>query len=115
MGGRISDGQAPVTVGDHLRALAARLGVAGRRGRRHHVARPPREPVFRRASIVPVGGEPRSVALKNISATGARIEFYTREPLPAEFLLLEPIRGVRRRARVVWEEEFAAGLVFVDN
>lgn len=70
--------------------------------------------VYRRASILPEGGAQRTVAVTRLSSEGARIEFFVREPLPDEVTLVEPIRGVRRRARVLWQEEFVAGLAFID-
>lgn len=70
--------------------------------------------MFRAGSVIPDGGAHRSVAVKWLSDSGARIEFFVREPLPEEFTLVEPIGGLRRRARVVWQEEYQAGLAFVD-
>lgn len=70
--------------------------------------------VYRQASVVPDQGAARTVAVTRLNQTGARVEFFAREPLPAEFLLVEPIRGVRRRARVLWQDDHVAGLRFVE-
>lgn len=77
--------------------------------------RAPREAIYRSATIVTLGGAQRNVALKQLSVTGARIEFHSREPLPEQFVLIEPIRGLRRRVRVVWQDDFVAGVAFVDG
>jgi hypothetical protein len=76
--------------------------------------RAPRQPVFRDATILMANGERLAVAVKEVSASGARIEFVRRVPLPDVFLLSEPTLKLRRRARVVWQREGIAGVMFVD-
>lgn len=77
-------------------------------------ARAPRQAVYRQGALVLGGGEKLSVALRNLSASGARVEFHVHVPLPAVVLLVEPTLKLRRRARVVWQVEGAAGLKFLD-
>lgn len=96
-----------------IRALVARLFRAPPAEREAPYARG--EALFRRAVVAPDAGAQRTVAVTRLSATGARIEFFAREILPAEFTLIEPIRGLRRRARVVWQEDHVAGLAFIDG
>lgn len=103
------------TMADHLRAFAGLFGGGKRPVKWREQRWAPRSPLFRAATVRGSGGVMRQVALKNLSATGARVEFYAREPLPDDLLLIEPIRGLRRRARVVWQDDFTAGLEFTDG
>lgn len=73
-----------------------------------------RQAVFRQGALVLAGGEKLSVALKNISATGARVEYFTRRELPEAVILVEPTLRIKSRARVVWQRDGVAGLAFVE-
>lgn len=73
-----------------------------------------RRPIFRRAAIIFDSGQTMDVAVKNMSAKGARIEFFSHAELPPEFILHEPTLTQRRRARVVWQRAGMAGLQFLD-
>jgi hypothetical protein len=73
--------------------------------------RAPRQAVFRNASIVFANGERMAVVMKDLSATGARIEFVARADLPNELILIDAV-GKRRQVRLVWQREGAAGLEF---
>lgn len=75
--------------------------------------RPGRRPLFRHATIVFDSGQTMRVAVKNLSSTGARIEFFSHAELPSELVLHEPTMTLRRRARVVWQREGMAGLQFI--
>lgn len=77
--------------------------------------RAPREPMFRTGTLVTNGGGRQSVAVKNVSATGALIEFHTRAELPLYVVLIEPMLRLNKRARVVWQIEGAAGLQFMEE
>ncbi len=74
-----------------------------------------RRPLFRQGVLILGSGEKLSVAVKNVSNTGARIEFFVRTTLPDEVLLIEPTLNIRRRARVVWQRDGVAGLRFVEQ
>lgn len=76
--------------------------------------RAPREPMFRTGTLVTSGGARQNVAIKNVSATGALIEFHTRNELPLYVVLIEPMLRLHKKAKVVWQIEGAAGLQFVD-
>jgi len=76
--------------------------------------RAPREPMFRTGTLVTSGGGRQNVAIKNVSATGALVEFHTRAELPTYVVLIEPMLRLNRKARVVWQVEGAAGLQFID-
>lgn len=73
-----------------------------------------RDSVFKQATITFDNGSRIQVAIKDISAGGARIEFFHNIPLEGVFTISEPMARLRRRARVAWREQGAAGLVFLD-
>lgn len=76
--------------------------------------RAPREPMFRTGTLVTTGGGRQNVAIKNVSETGALIEFHTRNELPLHVVLIEPMLRLHKKAKVVWQIEGAAGLQFID-
>lgn len=75
--------------------------------------RAPRQALFRTATLVTSGGGRQNVALKDVSETGARIEFHTRGTLPELVVIIEPMIKLHKRARVVWQDEGVAGLEFL--
>lgn len=77
------------------------------------IERAVRQAVFRQGALLLANGEKLPVALKNISATGARVEYFTRRELPEIVTLVEPTLRVKTRARVVWQAEGIAGLAFI--
>lgn len=72
-----------------------------------------RKPQFREA-IITLGrsGERFSVAVKDISDGGVKIESFRKLALPPQVEFYEPLSGRRSRARVVWQEDFRAALEF---
>jgi hypothetical protein len=77
------------------------------------IERAVRQSVFRQGALILADGEKHPVAVKDISATGARIEYFVRRELPAFVTLVEPTLRIKSRARVVWQREGVAGLAFV--
>lgn len=73
-----------------------------------------RAPVFRQATVLFADGFRLGVVAKNISETGARVDFFQRLTLPDEVVLLESTLKLHKRARVVWQRDGAAGLKFLD-
>jgi hypothetical protein len=71
-----------------------------------------RAPVYRQGVIVLEDGQRVIVVLKNISATGVRIEYFLKRELPPEVTLIEPTMRIRRRARVIWQGDGVAGLEY---
>ena len=71
-----------------------------------------RRPFFRHGALLFEDGQRLNVAVKDLSAGGARVEFYLRATLPENVLLCEPTLRLRCRAKVVWQEDGAAGLAF---
>lgn len=76
-------------------------------------ARNPREPLFRNATLQIDERERLAVVIKNISATGARVEYFTKLELPPVVVLLESTMKLRQRARVIWQRDGVAGLEFI--
>ena len=73
-----------------------------------------RRPFFRRGVLVFEDAQRVEIAVKDLSAGGARVEFCLRAPLPENVMLCEPTLRLRCRAKVVWQTEGAAGLAFID-
>ena len=76
--------------------------------------RAPRQALFRNATITLDSGEKMTVAVKDVSAGGARVEFFRHVPLPATFMLSEPMMKLKCRVRVVWQREGVAGVEFIE-
>ena len=100
----------PDALAERVRALSSRAPVE----QKAEAPRPPRRNVFRNASVTLDSGARYTVAIKDLSAGGVRIEFFQDLPLEGEFLLSDPVTKLRRRVRVSWRKEHSAGLAFVD-
>lgn len=98
-------------LSDRVRSIAERGPSAPIRA---NSARAPRRRVFRNGTVLLDTGERHTVAITDVSDTGARIDFFHDMPLEDEFTVSEPMMRLRRRARVVWRNERAAGVAFVD-
>lgn len=72
-----------------------------------------RKPTFKSATLTLLGGERLDVVVKNISDTGARIEFLRDIHLSDRVMLSEPTLRIRTWAYVIWQTRGAAGLQFV--
>jgi hypothetical protein len=75
--------------------------------------RPARKPVFKNGSLIMDDGQRLTVAIRNLSDAGARIEYFSATHLPSEVTLTEPTTKLHRRARVAWQHGNCAGLEFV--
>jgi hypothetical protein len=100
------------TLTDRVRAIAERQPTQG--PPQQEKTRAHRDSVFKQATITLDSGSRLSVAIKDISAGGARIEFFQDVALEGEFTISEPMTRLRRRARVAWRVQGAAGLIFLD-
>jgi len=76
--------------------------------------RQPREPAFRPAQLTFMHGERLDVVVKDLNASGARVEFVRGTGLPERVLLTEPRQGLRKWAHVTWQAWGVAGLAFVE-
>lgn len=72
-----------------------------------------RKPTFKAASLAFITGDRVEVVVKNVSDTGARVEFMRDMQLPDRVLLSEPTLRLKTWAYVVWQTRGAAGLQFV--
>lgn len=72
-----------------------------------------RKPTFKAATLTLISGERIDVVVKNVSETGARIEFMRDLTLPDRVMLSEPTLRLRIWAYVAWQERGKAGLEFV--
>lgn len=77
--------------------------------------RPTRKSSFKAATLTLIGGERLDVIIKNISETGARIEFLREIRLTDRVLLSEPTLRICTWVYVVWQTRGAAGLEFVKS
>jgi hypothetical protein len=96
-----------------VRQLGARSAPARPASSRTE-ARAQRDAVFKNGSVILPDGARMVVVIKDLNDTGARVEFFARTLLPEEVLLVEPMLKLRRRARVAWQSDGAAGLQFID-
>jgi len=74
-----------------------------------------RKPTFKSATVTTLGGERIDVVVKNVSATGARIDFVRDVTLTDRVMLSEPTLRIRTWAYVVWQTRGAAGLQFAQS
>jgi hypothetical protein len=78
-------------------------------------ARPPRQSRFKRGELMLETGLRLQVVVKNLSETGARIDFHEGgTDIFGRVQLIEPSVGLKRWARVVWKDQASAGLKFED-
>jgi hypothetical protein len=74
--------------------------------------REPRAPAFKPGTLTFQGGERIAVVVKNISRSGARVDFVRSDRLPERVMLVEPLQGVNTWAHVTWQTMGVAGLKF---
>jgi hypothetical protein len=72
-----------------------------------------REQTFKQGTITTRGGERIPVVIKNVSKTGARIEFFRDVELGDHVLITEPTLRLNIWAEVMWQSRGAAGLKFI--
>jgi len=101
---------APAVPTDRVNSIVAKAPPAdyadvGGRG-----ARAKRQPVFKQALAILPHGEKVQIAIKSMSATGLRIEYFQNRPLPPAMIISEASIPLHVRAELVWQGEGAAGL-----
>lgn len=72
-----------------------------------------REATFKQGTVTTRGGERVPVVIKNVSATGVRIEFFRDVTLGDHVLITESTLRLNTWAEVMWQSRGAAGLKFV--
>lgn len=76
------------------------------------VERTDRKPTFKQGTAVLAHGERVPIVVKNVSPTGAKLEFFKQVVLTDRVLLIEPTLQIKRYAEVVWQTDGAAGVRF---
>lgn len=74
-----------------------------------------REPTYKQATIQMRTGERVPVVVKNVSATGARIDYFKSVPLSDVVYLIEPTLDIATWCDVIWERDNSAGLRFLPS
>lgn len=74
-----------------------------------------RQPSYRQGVVQLPDGQRFTVVLKNVSPTGARIEYFIKNELPDEIVIIEPTMKIRHRARVVWQGDGVAGIAYLEE
>ncbi len=82
---------------------------------RTKAARTPRQPVYKNGALTLGDGQKLKVVIKNLSATGAYVEFFVKTDLRGDVVLTEPTLPLKRWARVIWQRDGAAGLEFIER
>jgi hypothetical protein len=77
------------------------------------LTREERHNVYKQATATLAHGEKLDCVIKNISKSGARIEYFRRVQLSDTITISEPTMKLRVFADVVWQREGAAGLRFI--
>lgn len=101
---------------DRLRKVtAAPAPDAGYKEESPRTTRAERKPTFKAATLTFITGDRIEVIVKNLSVTGARVEFMRNVLLPDRVLLSEQTTRLKVWAYVIWQKPGAAGLEFVAN
>lgn len=72
----------------------------------------PRKGAWCVCSVKAINSESREGVILDVSATGARVRFDRRGTLPQQVTIKAGRIGLRRNARVVWQDLYDAGLEF---
>jgi len=71
-----------------------------------------RAPTYKPAEIV-IGAERLAVVIKNVSSTGAKVEFFQNRDLSGRVRLVEASTGLSEEAEIAWQKGGVIGLKFV--
>lgn len=103
-------------LANRMKAIAARPALADT----DYVSSAPkaddrakRESTFKQATLMLATGERVDVVVKNISATGAKVQFFKHVTLSPQVQMAEPTLRLRKWAKVIWQKDGEAGLQFV--
>ncbi len=103
---------------DRIRSITGGYMPAEREYKDTHIRgdkRAERESIYKHATIQLRDGERLAVVMKNISETGARIEFFKNIILSDVVFVMEPTLKIRTWAEVMWHDDGAAGVKFVES
>lgn len=109
------DGKPANPLNERLQRIAGKpaLEDTAYQSSRPKPTRPERQATFKQATVRLQGGERLDVVVKNLSETGARIEFFRKVTLTDQVLISEPTLRLKRVAQVVWQKDGTAGLHFL--
>lgn len=74
--------------------------------------RPARTPTYKQAVIVLTGGEKFPVVIKNLSSTGAKVEFFQNREISGQVRLVEQSIDLNTVAEIAWQRDGMLGLIF---
>ena len=101
-------------LAQRVRQIAqSKPGAVAKASKPAHAPRAARASAFKQATLTFTGSR-MVVVIKNLSATGARVEFVNNILLPEQVLVSEPSTGLKKWACVTWQTQGAAGIEFVD-
>lgn len=101
---------APVIPAARVNAIAARIAPVDYCETAARSHRSPRSATSRRAIARTPAGEELAVVIRNVSATGLRVEHDHPRALGDRLLIVEPSLSLHAWAEVVWQGEGAGGL-----
>jgi hypothetical protein len=74
-----------------------------------------RKGAFKQGVLISSSGEEVQIVLKNLSETGARVDFFRGgSAIVGRAVLSVPTLGLKRNVRIAWKDQNSAGLEFVD-
>ena len=79
----------------------------------HSKSRPARKTTFKQGMLLLPMGERLPVVIKDISDTGARVEFFQNRTLEGQVRLEEQSLGLSIKAKIVWQTGSLVGLSFI--
>jgi hypothetical protein len=108
-------GKTPDVLASRLKAIAAKPALEQAEYTTLNLknGRAPRNATFKQATLTLSGGERFDVVMKNISDSGARVEFFSKGVLSEYVTISEPTLRLKLRARIMWQTDGAAGLQFI--
>ncbi len=107
-----ADAAAPIPV-DRIKSIAAQTPPADYADLGGRGGRAKRQPVFKQGLAILPHGEKLPIAIKSLSATGLRIEFFQNRQLPETMTITEPSVPLHFDAEVIWQDDGVAGLKIV--
>jgi hypothetical protein len=88
---------------------AAYVAVGGR------AKRTTRAPVYKQGVATLAHGEKLPVVIRNLSASGCRIEYFQNRRLEGRIRVTEPSIPLQRWGEIVWQGDGASGVSFVEE
>ena len=103
----------PVVPLDRVKAVVAKPAPIGYGSVGSNGARSRRATVYKQGLAVLAHGEKLPVVIKNLSASGCRLEYFQKVRPEGRVLITEPSIPLRQHGDVVWHADGACGVQFV--